>query len=241
MFRVIFVMDLFDRSVVHAKGGNRGEYRPVSESSTVCSSSDPVEIVKGLKPAEVYIADLNVLQGSGPGDTNTDLIRKVSEETSTLLDFGVSGAKDVERALSLATTVVIGTETGTLEGIREAAFEHPGRLCVSLDLKHGKLLKKDPEIPADPFKIVALLNELPLKDLIFLDLDRVGTSTGFDPEFLEKLAKASKHGLLLGGGVKNSKDLLILEKLGLKGALVATAVHSGSIPPAMLREGPGKA
>lgn len=234
MFRVIFVMDLFDHCVVHAKGGNRKEYRPVSESSTVCSSSDPVEIVKALKPGEVYIADLNVLQGSGSEDMNVDLIRKVSENTSILLDFGVSAAKDVERPLSLADTVVIGTETGTLAGIREAAFEHPGRLCVSLDLKHGKLLKMDPEIPADPFEVVALLNELPLKDLIFLDLDRVGTSTGFDPEFLEKLAKASKHSLLLGGGVRSPEDLSTLEKLGLKGALVATAVHSGAIPLTML-------
>lgn len=235
MFRVIFVMDLFDRSAVHAKGGDRKEYRPVSASSTVCKSSDPVKIVEALMPEEVYIADLNVLQGLG--NANADLIREVSGKTSVMLDFGVSTAKDVGETLTLADTVVIGTETGTLDAIREAALEHPKRVSVSLDIKYGKILKQDPTVPSDPFEIIAFLNELPLRDLIFLDLDRVGTATGFDPAFLQKLAAASKHDVLLGGGVRSMEDLFALEKLGVKGALVATAVHNGSIPLPVLRNG----
>ena len=46
MFRVVFVMDIFNRSVVLAKGGVREKYLPVSDSSAVCSSSDPVDIVE---------------------------------------------------------------------------------------------------------------------------------------------------------------------------------------------------
>jgi len=255
MFRVIFVMDLFNRSVVHAKGGNRKTYLPISESSKICSNSDPVEIVRSLKPSEVYIADLNVLEAAGKeaegkkmdekerssiSDLNADLIRKVSDMSSTLLDFGVSGVKDLKKALSLAKSVVIGTETGTLAGIRKAAFMYPEKLCVSLDLKHGKLLKRDPNIPEDLFEVIALLNELPLKALIFLDLDRVGTSTGFDPVFLKKLAQASKPALFLGGGVRSQEDLFTLEKIGLQGALVATAIHNGAIPLSLLRKGQKK-
>lgn len=237
MFRVVFVMDIFNRNVVLAKGGVREKYRPVSASSTVCSSSDPVDIVELLHPREVYIADLNVLQGKGPLDTNAGVIREVSLKADTMLDFGISASQDVEKVLSIAGTAVIGTETGTLSAIKDAAYGNSGRISVSIDIKHGKVLKNDPELPESPFEIVKLLNNLPLKDLIFLDLDRVGTASGFDPEFLRKLVECSRHSVLLAGGVKDMEDLFTLDKLGIKGALVATAVHSGMVPPAVLSSG----
>lgn len=237
MFRVIFVMDIFNRSVVLAKGGVREKYRPVSDSSTVCSNSDPVDIVELLHPGEVYIADLNVLQGKGPLETNAGVIREVSLRTETMLDFGISSSKSVNEALSIAGIAVIGTETGTLSAIKDAAFGNPGRISVSIDMKHGKVLKEDPEIPDSPFEIVKVLNNFPLKDLIFLDLDRVGTASGFDPEFLRKLVECSSHSVLLAGGVKDMEDLFTLDRLGIKGALVATAVHSGLVSPGVLSSG----
>ena len=151
MFRVVFVMDIFNRRVVLAKGGNREKYRPVSDSSIVCKSSDPLDIVKSLHPKEVYIADLNVLQGKYSLETNVEIIREVSLKADTMLDFGISSLEDVHKVLSIAGTAVIGTETGTLSLIRQAASENPGRISVSIDMKKGKVLKQDPEIPEDPF------------------------------------------------------------------------------------------
>lgn len=234
MFRVVFVMDIFNRSVVLAKGGVREKYRPVSDSSIICSNSDPLDIVEFLQPREVYIADLNALQGKGPRETNADIIREVSLRADTMLDFGVSSPEEVDKALSIARTAVIGTETGKLSVIKNAAFGNPGRISVSIDMKHGKILKEDPEIPEAPFEIVKILNDLPLKDLIFLDLDRVGTASGFDPEFLCKLVECSRHSVLLAGGVRDTKDLFTLNMFGIKGALVATAVHSGLVSPEVL-------
>ncbi|MDR7664569.1 HisA/HisF-related TIM barrel protein [Methanosarcina sp. Z-7115] len=237
MFRVVFVMDIFNRSVVLAKGGVREKYLHVSDSSAVCSSSDPVSIIKLLQPREVYIADLNVLQGKEPLEANAEIIREVSLRADTMLDFGISSPEGVNKALSIAGTAVIGTETGTISAIKDAAFENPGRISVSIDMKHGKVLKEDPEIPESPFEIVKVLNNFPLKDLIFLDLDRVGTASGFDPEFLCKLVEYSRHSVLLAGGVKDMEDLFTLDRLGIKGALVATAVHSGMVSPDVLNSG----
>ncbi len=241
MFRVVFVMDIFNHTVVLAKGGVRENYLPVSDSSAVCKTSIPLEILEFLRPREVYIADLNALQGKGPLDINVETIREVGLKADTMLDFGVSSLKDVDKALSIAGTAVIGTETGTLSVIRDAVSRNPGRISVSIDIKHGKILKQDPDIPEDPFEIVKLLNELPLKDLIFLDLDRVGTASGFDPELLLKLAEASVHDVLLAGGVRGMEDLFAIERLGIRGALVATAIHSGLVPPEVMTLGLEKA
>lgn len=234
MFRVVFVMDIFNRSVVLAKGGIREKYLPISDSSIICSNSDPLDIVQFLRPREIYIADLNILQDKGPLETNAEIIREVSLRADTMLDFGISSMEEVEKALSIARTAVIGTETGTLSVIKDAAFENPGRISVSIDMKHGKVLKEDPEIPEAPLEIVKILNSFLLKDLIFLDLDRVGTASGFDPEFLRKLVEYSRHSVLLAGGVRDMVDLFALEGLGIRGALIATAIHSGLVSPKVL-------
>ena len=237
MFRLVFVMDIFNRSVVLAKGGIRENYRPVSDSSSVCKTSNPLEIVEFLHPGEIYIADLNALQGKGPLDINVELIRELSLKVDTMLDFGASSLKDVDKALSIAGTAVIGTETGTLAVIKESATRNPGRISISIDVKHGKILKQDPEIPEDPFEIVKLLNGLPLKDLIFLDLDRVGTASGFDHDFLHKLSESSVHNVLLAGEVRGIENLFALDSLGIKGALAATAIHAGSVPLEVMTRG----
>src|SRR5512133_2454098 len=133
MFRLVFVMDIFNRTVVLAKGGIRENYRPVSDSSAVCKTSNPLEILEFLRPGEVYIADLNALQGKGPLDINAEVIREVSLKVDTMLDFGVSSSKDVDKALSITGTAVIGTETGTLAVIKDSASRNPGRISVSID------------------------------------------------------------------------------------------------------------
>jgi len=237
MFRVVLVMDIFNRGVVLAKGGHRENYFPVSDSSIICSNADPLDIVELLRPQEVYIADLNVLQQNEPIEMNVEIIREVSLRTNTMLDFGISSQEEVDKALSIASTAVIGTETGILSAIKDASFGNPGRISVSIDMKHGRVLKKDQEIPDDLFGIVKILNYFPLKDLIFLDLDRVGTTSGFDSVLLYRLVEHSRNIVLLAGGVRNMEDLLTLEKLGIKGVLVATAVHSGQILPEVLNSG----
>ncbi len=230
MFRIIFVLDIFNRTVVHAQGGDRSEYKPVHFSSHICNSSDAKDIVETVKPREVYIADLNNLEKIGKREKNFELIAAVADRAETMLDPGIVKPEDAEDVLEIVHTAILGTETASLETIRELANKYPGRITVSIDKKDGKILTTDPEMPDDPIEIVTMLNELELKDIIILDLDRVGTSSGVDSQFLSKIVSISRHSVLLGGGVRNADDIGILEKIGIKGALVATALHNGSIP-----------
>jgi len=235
MFRIIFVLDIYNRTVVHAQGGNRRNYQPVHMSSAVCTTSGPLEVIDAVKPKEVYIADLNILQGTGTHDINSDVIRSVSRKVKTMLDPGISSLPDVTGALSLADTVVLGTETASLDTISCAASEFPGRVNVSIDVKNGRILTRDSSMPDDPFKIVELLNDMEVMDLIILDMDRVGTSSGVDAQLLSKLVSHSTHDVLLGGGVKGPEDIKTLKDIGIKGALVATALHNSAIPLTMIQ------
>ncbi|MBN2110041.1 MAG: phosphoribosylformimino-5-aminoimidazole carboxamide ribotide isomerase [Methanosarcinaceae archaeon] len=235
MFRILLVLDIFNRTVVHAQGGNRHEYKPIHFSSRICNSSDPIKVVETIRPREVYIADLNILEDIGKREKNFELIEQIARRAKTMIDPGISSLSETYDILEIAQTVVLGTETASLDTIREVAAAHPGRVVVSIDKKHGRILTRDPQMPDDPFEIVSILNELELQDIIILDLDRVGTSSGVDSQLLSKIVSISKHSVLLGGGVRNVEDIETLEKTGLKGAIVATALHNGSIPLEMVR------
>ena len=235
MFRIVFVLDIYNRTVVHAQGGNRQNYQPIHKSSVLCNTSKPIEVIDAINPKEVYIADLNILQGIGEHDTNFNDIRAVLQKVKTMLDPGISSLSDIGDTLSLASSVILGTETASLDTISRAASEFPGRVNVSIDIKNGRILTRDPDMPNDPIEVIGMLNNMDIRDIIILDMDRVGTSSGVDAQFLSTIAASSNHDVLLGGGVKDMSDIESLKDIGLKGALVATALHNGKIPIAMIQ------
>jgi phosphoribosylformimino-5-aminoimidazole carboxamide ribotide isomerase len=230
--RCIFVIDIFNGTVVHAVRGERERYEPIDRYSRVVSTSDPKEVVRVVRPKEVYIADLNQITGTGKGE-NLGAILAISCLARTMADIGVSNLSDLDH-LPERVTPVLGTETASLKLIEEAALQR--EIVVSVDMKNRKVLSRDPELAAlSPLDVLRRLNGFPLAGVILLELDRVGTSLGLDREFLEKASSVSDHPLILGGGVKGLEDLVALEKMGFCGALVATAVHNERIPLEMLR------
>jgi phosphoribosylformimino-5-aminoimidazole carboxamide ribotide isomerase len=228
--RCIFVLDIFNGAVVHAVRGNRNRYEPIERFSSVVATSDPLQILREIRPKEVYVADLNLLTNKGD---NLAAIKEISTQTKTMADTGVSNFSDLER-LPKGATPILGTETASFRLIEKAASRR--EIVASIDLKSRKVLTRDPMLSEEsPLAILQLLNGLPLEAVILLELDRVGTSCGLDEGFLGKAVATSDHPLILGGGVRDLEDLYILNSLGFSGALVATAVHNRSIPAEILR------
>jgi phosphoribosylformimino-5-aminoimidazole carboxamide ribotide isomerase len=229
--RCIFVLDILNGAVVRALRGERSCYEPVSGFSRIVSTSGPLGILKEVRPAEVYVADLNLLTGQGD---NLAVIREISNRAATMADTAISKSCDLAR-LPASVLPVLGTETASLNLIKEAARDR--KIIVSLDMMKRKVLSRDPELAGQtPQRVLRELCSLELQGVILLELDRVGTSAGLDMRFLEDARQACRQPLILGGGVKDEEDLEILEMIGFSGALVATAVHNGSIPVSRLRQ-----
>ena len=226
MFRIIFVLDILNGNAVHAVRGERSKYQPVS-GSRICDSPSPLDIISALKPREVYIADLDRLQHIGD---NFELIKRISDKAKTMVDAGVEDMDDIEKCLKIADTAILGTETASIELIKEAAEKFPGRIGVSIDIKNGRVLTKDRRMETKPEELVKLLNDYDIKDLFILELNKVGTGAGIDVDFLRDVVGLSTHNILLGGGIRDMKDIDALKGIGISGALVATAVHNGRIP-----------
>ena len=229
MIRCVFVLDLFNGSAVHALRGERERYLPIDTASAIVRTCDPLAILDELRPKEVYVADLDRIMGAGD---NLDLIGEIAREAETMADVGISSTEDLD-LLPPSVTPVLGTETGSFALIMAASLKR--EVVVSIDLFGGAVLSRDPALRVPPLDLIRRLNLLPLREIVLLTLDRVGTSAGLDEIFLQKAAGLSAHPILLGGGVRDASDLERLGELGIAGALVATAVHRGKIPLEAIR------
>jgi phosphoribosylformimino-5-aminoimidazole carboxamide ribotide isomerase len=212
--RVVGVIDLVAGAAVHAVRGERERYRPLG---------DPLAIARRFGLDELYVADLDAITGTG---TNDVVIGALAREARVMVDAGV---REPERARALLAVgvdrVVVGTETltdaDTLDRLPDAV--------LSLDLRDGRVLSRDPRLAGLPaLDGLARLHHAALRDVIVLDLARVGTGAGPDVALISEIHAAFPGLVLLaGGGVRDGADLRALENAGASGALVATALHRG--------------
>jgi phosphoribosylformimino-5-aminoimidazole carboxamide ribotide isomerase len=213
--RVVGVIDLKGGAAVHAVRGERERYRPLG---------DPLAIARGFGVEELYVADLDAITGTGDNDA---VIRALAREARVMADAGVSGPERARALLGLGVhRVVVGTETladaGALDRLLPDAV-------LSVDLRDGRTLSRDPRLAGlSALDTVALLHGPALRDVIVLDLARVGTGAGPDTEAIAEIHAAFPElELLAGGGVRDAADMRALAGAGAAGALVGTALHRG--------------
>jgi len=237
--KVIPVIDILNGVAVHAVKGNRKEYKPLK--SVLSESADSQDVAKAFQKlgfAEVYLADLNAIMGN---DDNFSVVKRIAKATGLqlMIDAGVNEIAKAKRLIQLgASKIVVGTETLTSIGFVEEAIRTlgPQRVVVSLDMKNGQLLSKlNPCELSDPIDVLLKLQRIGLTQAILLDLARVGSREGVAMAFLKKVLECVSLQVFVGGGVRDIDDLIKLNKLGVSGALVATALHSGKIKVKALR------
>lgn len=236
--RVIGVVDLRGGRAVHARGGARDQYAPVDMvAGARIVPGDPLALARAyldrLGLSALYAADLDAIVDDRPQDT---LIAALAALGAPLcVDAGVSSVERARRLLALAVRqVIVGLETlpswGALRAIGDACGS--GRVAFSLDLRNGEPVVAQGSIPSGdaPEQYAARAADAGAGTVIVLDLARVGTGTGLNLETMAGIRRATPHvTLLAGGGVRDIADLARLAEAGCDGALVATALHIGTI------------
>jgi phosphoribosylformimino-5-aminoimidazole carboxamide ribotide isomerase len=235
--RLIPVMDLLDGQAVHAIKGDRARYKPVK--SVLCNTSDPMTLARAFRDQlglnRIYIADLNAIQDSGRTN-HRDLITALAcrEKLDVILDAGTSDAEEARAWLELGVRkVVIGSETlHTADALRDIPVKiEQNQRIFSLDLHAGKILSRYPALAVmSPMGALQHLQSFGWREIILLDLKRVGSGVGVDYALMAE-ARVRYPGLrlLAGGGIRSPGELMELESLGAAGVLVATALHHGTI------------
>lgn len=237
--RLIPVIDLLNNQAVHAVKGERKYYKPVE--SVLCNSTDPLEIARTFRDSlglnEIYIADLDAIHGSESAG-HRNLIRNLSsgEGIRVLLDAGISDTAQARNRLDTGVCkVIIGSETlANLYDIEELpSGVDPDRLIFSLDCRNGKIFTKCLDLAGmSPIQALECLQSSGWREIILLDLARVGSCRGVDRSLIiEARASFPELSFLVGGGITGPKEVNWLHSLGINGILLATALHDGTIDP----------
>jgi phosphoribosylformimino-5-aminoimidazole carboxamide ribotide isomerase len=231
--KVIPVIDILNGQLVHAVRGKRNEYQPLQ--SILTQSLKPKEVAQTLRKlgfCDLYIADLDAIIDCS---TNFQPFKQIAEQTSLklMIDAGITSIERAKKLLSSGVSkLIVGTETLTSKSFVAEAVKLFGseRVMVSLDLKGEKVLVT---MGFDGCKSSLCLlqdfKKMGVSQVIILDLTRIGSGEGVNVDFLRKVREEIGVAVYAGGGVRNITDLVELRNLGISGALVGTALHTGKI------------
>lgn len=246
---IIPVIDLSRGVAVWARGGDRAHYQPVVSAIVAEGEGDPVALLRAyrhrLGASACYIADLDAIQG---GAVQRAMLRELAQlETGfagpLLVDAGAHTPASTFEVLACgASQVVVGLETlrafGDLAAIVRAAGE--SRVVCSVDLRlgvpivHPAMRDAGRAVP-DALGLTARAVDAGVSSVLVLDLGRVGTGRGTDLGLIETLRRQFPAvRLLAGGGVTTRRDLDRMRDAGCDGALLASAIHTGTITAADL-------
>lgn len=222
---VIPVIDLSNGVAVLARPGGRERYRPID--SPLCRNGEVMPLVQRLSDTfnmqTLYLADLDAIRG---GSEQLSLIADIGRRFPSLtlwLDGGFDTPAAIERTLvRLDVRPVIGSETW-----RHGRLPDDRRCLLSLD--------RDDTGLRDPSAIAGDPRAYP-RDLILMDLARVGSALGPDLDRIRQTARQTAPGTRLysAGGVRDVRDLHAIRAAGASGVLLASALHSGAIGSADL-------
>jgi phosphoribosylformimino-5-aminoimidazole carboxamide ribotide isomerase len=218
---LVLAMDLKGGRVVHGKSGQRTTYKPLDWG---CSpTAEPLGFVKAIAPKNIYIADLDRIEGTGSHDR---IIAECARQVSACYaDRGCRSPDDFLRGYHI--TNIVGTETGG-----EDLSQYSGGF-LSLDMKNGFVIPSG----RNPVDVLRKANSWKFDGCIILNIGAVGTEAGLDRELLDATRAAYHRKLFWGGGVAAIADLLMLQDAGFDGAIIATALHQGKIPVDWIRRG----
>lgn len=229
---IIPVIDVRGGLAVAASRGDRANYRPLV--TPLAASADPLAVALGLARMfpfkRLYIADLEGIEGRGADRGMQRRLAAAWPGSELWIDDGGAGAQaplDRNGPLAPATGTmikshVLGSESLSslhdYERVRTAAGP---AAPLSLDFRNDDFIGPP-----------GLLDDAALwpDRVIVMTLARVGSGEGPDIERLEAIvARAGHRAVYAAGGVRSSADLAVLRDIGVTGALVATALHSGAI------------
>jgi phosphoribosylformimino-5-aminoimidazole carboxamide ribotide isomerase len=240
--RIIPVIDLKAGIVVRGVGGRREEYRAVS--SVLATQPTPAAVaqafIEKLGLDEIYLADLDAIQGSRPNWSAADDLLALGARL--WLDAGVAdvvGSLGEPNSVRRVSEPSLARRIVGLESLADRALLPellarigPQRLTLSIDLKAGRPLAADPQWrDTAPEKIAAEALRIGVRSLIVLDLAYVGETHGLGVVALCSAIRRLNRGveLVSGGGVGSARDLEALAAAGCDAALVASALHDGRL------------
>ena len=209
--------------VVRAVKGHRADYQPIRTS--LCNASNALDVVAALRTLgsfdTFYIADLDAILRRGTNCTTLHALKNAFPDICWWIDAGIGDIAALHQWLAgRAGRPVIGSETlADLDALDGAPIGCEP--ILSLDYRGDILI--------GPAELMENLHRWP-RQVIAMTLSRVGSGAGPDIHRLRQLRElAPSHDIFAAGGIRSAADLADVERVGVAGVLLASALHDGTL------------
>lgn len=187
---------------------------------------------KGFK--YLHIVDLDRTIDSKK--SNLEIIKSIKKNTNLKLQVG-GGLRNLETVTEVLSfqveNVVIGTAAIADSNFLNAVTQkYPMKISLGLDVRNNFLALKGwtEQSKVSCFDFLKQMKHLPIKSIIFTDINKDGMKTGINLEDTLKMSQLSNIPVIASGGISNIEDIKkIKETKKIKGAIVGRAIYDGSI------------
>lgn len=200
---------------------------------------DPVEVAQrwydqGAK--YLHVVDLDGAKEGKP--KNLKVIEAIARSIPMRVQMG-GGLRDRESIVSVLNSgvsrVILGTaavESSQL--VADICAEFPEQIMIGIDARNGKVATRGWLTNSDvtAVDLAKRMTSVGIAGIIYTDIHRDGTMQGPNIEALRQLAENVDVPVIASGGVSSITDLLnlvSLESVGVKGAIVGKAIYTGDI------------
>jgi phosphoribosylformimino-5-aminoimidazole carboxamide ribotide isomerase len=187
----------------------------------------------------IHVVDLNgAVEGKA---VNVPAVEAILSATSTPVQLGggIRSLADVERWIEAGVSrVILGTVAVTHpEIVREAARLWPEQIAVSVDVRAGKVALQGwtEDSDLDAITVAKRFEDAGVGALIITDIDRDGTTMGFNVDAFGAIADSVAIPVIAAGGLATIQDIINLKArkgTPIAGAVLGRALYNGAIVPA---------
>jgi phosphoribosylformimino-5-aminoimidazole carboxamide ribotide isomerase len=187
----------------------------------------------------LHVVDLNgAVEGKA---ANAPAVEAILQAVSVPVQLGggIRSLPDIERWIEAGVSrVILGTvAVREPEVVREAARLWPEQIAVSVDVRAGKVAVQGwtEDSDLDAITVARRFEDVGVSALIITDIDRDGTTMGFDVEAFGAIADCVAIPVIAAGGLASVDDIVRLKArkgTPIAGAVLGRALYNGAIIPA---------
>ena len=187
----------------------------------------------------IHVVDLNgAVEGKA---ANAPAVEAILGAVSVPVQLGggIRSLPDIERWIEAGVSrVILGTvAVREPQVVREAARMWPEQIAVSVDVRGGKVAVQGwtEDSDLDAITVARRFEDVGVGALIITDIDRDGTTMGFNVDVFGAIADAVAIPVIAAGGLASVDDILkVKARKGrpIAGAVLGRALYNGDIVPA---------
>jgi len=187
----------------------------------------------------IHVVDLNgAVEGKA---ANAEAVEAILGAVSVPVQLGggIRSLADIERWIEAGVSrVILGTvAVREPQVVREAARLWPEQIAVSVDVRGGKVAVQGwtEDSDLDAITVAKRFEDAGVGALIVTDIDRDGTTMGFNVDAFGAIADAVAIPVIAAGGLASVQDIFKLRARSgapIAGAVLGRALYNGDIAPA---------